>query len=236
MKKLIAVAVTISTFGFISAASAADLPTKGPVYTTSPYNWTGLYLGVNGGYGWGDTSGGFWSTEFVGDNYGISGGLFGGQVGYNYQSAGTPLVLGIEADWDWADVDGSRTFIGQGPINTSAKLENLGTVRGRIGYAWDRALFYGTAGWAWSRLKADCGNFCSSPIQSHTVDGYTLGAGLEYGITPNLSLKAEYLYVHLTPTDFFTNLSPNPCTGSCGIGANVNIVRLGLNWRFSSTP
>src|SRR6185437_1118036 len=237
MRKLVLTAAMVA-IGFASAANAADMPTKAPIYkappaVVAPYNWTGFYLGVNGGYGWGQTTGDI-LPAFFGGNYDINGGLFGGQIGFNYQLPASPLVLGIEADWDWTDIKGSQTVtLLRLPVSDSVKVENLGTVRGRIGYAWDRFLVYGTGGWAWSsRVSAFCSS-CIPTDDSHSLNGYTVGGGVEYGFTPNLSVKAEYLYAHLEPVDFFQNAG---CTVTCSLGANVNVVRLGLNWRFTGSP
>ena len=243
MKRLVPVAVVAAVFGFIGTANAADLPVKAPAYRAPPpvtlYNWSGLYLGINGGYGWGKTTGDWFG--FRGGNFDINGGLFGGQIGFNYQLHTSPLVLGVEADWDWADIKGSHTYQPALPITVTnaAKIKDLGTVRGRVGYAWDRVLLYGTGGWAWSRratVDFTCGGPCvpSFATDSHSLSGYAVGGGVEYGITQNLSMKAEYLYVHLRPTDYFVSLG---CTvGTCSIGANINVVRLGLNWRFTGLP
>jgi outer membrane immunogenic protein len=235
MKKLVPLAAAVAAFGFINAAHAADLPVKAPAYNAPPpvalYNWSGFYVGLNGGWGWGKTSGdgiplGVGGGGFL-DNFDIDGGMLGGQIGFNYQMGN--VVLGIEADWDWANIGGSVTGP---PFSGTAKVKDIGTVRGRVGYAWDRFLVYGTAGWAWSsRMTASAAPGLVPPDDSHSLNGYAVGGGLEYGITPNLSLKAEYLHAHLSPTDFFRSNAP-PCPGPCDVGSNVNVVRLGLNWRF----
>ncbi len=224
----------------IGSAHGADLGRRAaPVYYKAPaavpaavYNWTGFYIGVNGGGAWGTTTGDELPT-FFGGNHDISGGLVGGTVGYNYQVSN--WVLGVEADWDWADLNGSRSSVAVPSLVESARVKDLGTVRGRIGYAWDRALLYGTGGFAWTdRMAVSCSG-CGLTPDTHSLDGWTLGAGLEYGITPNLSAKAEYLFVHLDPGNYFVSQG---CPGPCTIGANVNVVRAGLNWRlgFNGTP
>jgi len=154
--------------------------------------------------------------------------MVGGTVGYNYQFNAN-WVLGIEADWDWASINGSATYVGG---LTTAKAKDLGTARGRIGYAWSNWLLYATGGWAWtSKVTAFCSG-CVAPFQtdSHSLNGYTFGGGVEYGLTPNISLKAEYLYANMRTTNFFV---PAGCPGPCDIGANLNIFRVGANWRFT---
>jgi outer membrane immunogenic protein len=188
------------------------------------YNWSGFYAGVNGDYGTGVTTGDLLPNGFFG-NHDLSGGLFGGQIGFNYQWS--HLVLGIEADLDWADLNGSEALFGI--VMEEAKVKSLGTLRGRIGYAWDRVMVYGTGGFAWGRVSDGC-DLCGVSTETNTLTGYTVGAGVEYGITPNLSAKAEYLYVHLDPKNYFLDQG---CVAGCAMGANVNLFRLGLNWRFA---
>ena len=216
MRKLLFAGLLVA---MATPAMAADLPVKGPVFTPA-FNWTGFYVGVNGGYGWGTTTGDVAPT-FFGGNYDIKGWLIGGTIGYNYQIGS--FVVGLEGDWDWANITGSGTIAGVTVINS--KIDNIGTARGRVGYAWDRVLVYGTGGLAWAHNKA------TIPIgdDSHTHTGWTLGAGLEYAITHSITAKAEYLYVQLNDQDYFVNLG---CPGPCSFGAKANVVRVGVNWLF----
>ena len=120
------------SLGLAQFASAADMPVKGvsrAVYAPV-YNWTGLYLGINGGYGWGTQTGNFVPSAGVA-NPTLRGGLFGGQIGVNYQI--TNWVFGIEADYDWASIKGSVTPIPGAVFD--GKTNAFGTVRGRLGYA-----------------------------------------------------------------------------------------------------
>jgi outer membrane immunogenic protein len=208
------------------AASATDLPAK--VTSANLHDWSGLYVGINGGYGAGKTTGDLLPNSFFG-NLDVDGGLLGGQVGFNYQIS--HLVLGVETDLDWADIHGSNSAA---IFTNETKVKTLGTLRGRVGYAWDNFLLYGTGGFAWGRLSDGC-DACGALEEIHTLTGYTVGAGIEYGITTNLSARAEYLYVHLDPTDYFT-LAGFGCFGGCSLGSDVNIVRLGLNWRLAGSP
>jgi outer membrane immunogenic protein len=242
-RSTIAAIATVSVIAFAQIASAADLPRKAPSYTPPPpvalYNWTGFYLGINGGYGWGNTTGNPFGLG--GENLDINGALFGGQIGFNYQLPASPLVLGIEADWDWTGIKGSNSLapVPGVTLNNNFKLDDLGTVRGRVGYVWDRALLYATGGWAWSH-RATWDLTCTGPClpaaatDSQSLSGYTVGGGVEYGFSPNLSVKAEYLYVHLAPAAYFG--SQGCPAGNCDVGANVSLIRLGLNWRFSGLP
>lgn len=224
-----AVALTAgSAFAADLAAPVAPRAALAASYKSTPFNWSGLYFGVNGGYGTGTTNGDMFTSNFgqIG-NYGIAGGLLGGQVGFNHQSGN--LVLGVEANWDWANVDGSHGYPDPGVV--SVNVGDLGSVRARIGYAWDRALLYGTGGWAWSSNTSSKFDSPGPEADAHFLSGYVLGGGLEYAFAPSLSIKAEYLYTHLQPTDFYTHTS-NACPQSCTIGADVNTFLLGVNVRL----
>jgi outer membrane immunogenic protein len=215
------------SFGAAQIASAADMPVKAPMApAAAAYNWTGFYVGINGGYATGHTTGGELPAFFTGGNFNINGGLVGGTVGYNYQFNHN-WVVGLEADWDWANVNGGSTVLGAATMT----VKDLGTLRGRVGYAWDRWLVYATGGWAWSdRVTVFCpGCTAAFNTESHSLNGYAVGGGVEYGITQNISMKAEYIYAHLNTATYFV---PAGCPGPCDIGANVHTFRLGANWRF----
>jgi outer membrane immunogenic protein len=208
------------------AAQAADIPRpiyKGVRSVVAYYNWTGFYAGINGGYGWGRSE---WTdgTATTGE-FDIQGWLFGGTLGYNYQVGS--IVFGIEGDYNWSNIKGSTS---SGPCaGTTCETSNtwLATVRGRIGYAFDRFMPYITGGLAYGNIKAN------TPLgtDSSNEGGWTIGGGLEYAITGNWTAKAEYLYV---------KLNDGSCSAACGSPAtpvavtfDVNIVRLGLNYKFS---
>jgi len=199
------------------SARAADLPPRyaykapPPVYVPI-YTWTGFYLGINGGGGWGRSH---WDGFDTAD---LSGGLIGGTIGYNWQMG--QAVLGIEGDIDWSGVKGTT----MGCCTTENNW--LATVRGRAGYAFDRFLPYLTAGLAVGDIKSSLPGF---PGGSTTNAGWTVGAGLEVGVVPNVSLKAEYLYVDLGNFN---------CGFNCGLAGNgntsfsANLLRGGLNVHF----
>lgn len=211
------------------AASAADLPVKArPAMTPVPaFSWTGIYVGLNAGYGWGDTSG----TLFAGapGNPNIGGPLAGGQIGGNYQFANN-IVIGIEADYQWADIDGSSTTLA-GVVRT-AEVERFGTVRGRLGFAWDRWLAYVTGGYAFGAKTNLTIGPAALVTSSSTLDGWTAGVGVEYAFAPNWSAKLEYLHIDLNDKTFFTGLGACAVTSLCQAGANIDLVRVGLNYRF----
>ena len=147
-------------FGTVTSASAADMPLKAPApaYVPPAYNWTGFYLGLNVG-------GGLTSGGGFGDASGIIG---GGQIGYNWQSVGSPFVIGLEADIQGADLSNSATALG---VTVDGRLNAFGTVRGRLGYAWDRFMIYATGGWAVTRTQLDATNGLMCP----TTTGVPVG-------------------------------------------------------------
>jgi len=216
---------TISVLALTAtAAMAADLPrqmpAKAPAYVPVAYNWTGFYLGINGGYGWGRSS---WDG-FGSGNFNTSGGLIGGTIGYNWQGAGSPWVFGLEGDVDWASIRGSFANAAC-PGGCETKSSWLATVRGRAGYAFDRVLPYITGGLAVGDIQANRPGFAG---MSDTRAGWTVGAGIEAAIVDRWTAKVEYLY---------TDLGSSSCSAaSCGINTNVsarnNLLRAGLNYRF----
>lgn len=204
-------------------AAAADLGTYQPApYTKAPafnpvYNWTGFYLGINGGGAWGQST---WDT--VG-SFDISGGLIGGTAGYNWQVG--QWVLGLEGDLDAANIS-NNAITPVCPLGCKTNDFWLGTARGRVGYAFDRFLPYVTGGLAVGNIKASTPLFLG---QSATDAGWTVGAGLEFALVNNWTLKAEYLYVDLGKFNCGFNCS---LLATDNVSSHMNIGRAGLNYRF----
>jgi outer membrane immunogenic protein len=215
----------VAALGLIAAgaASAADLPSrKGPVVApiyVPAFTWTGFYVGANAGYGWGnmDSRG----VNAFGDLDGFVG---GGQIGYNYQLG--QIVLGVEADFQGADLKAGSSFAGLGIVG-EGKTEWFGTVRGRVGYAFDRFLPYVTGGFAYGNVKTTLApgvtiNGLNSDDNTHT--GWTVGAGVEYAFTNNLVGGVEYLYVDLGDKKVFG--------GADKVGTDFSLVRARLSYKF----
>jgi outer membrane immunogenic protein len=220
MKRCFAAALGLLVFAAVAPATAADLPRampyKAPAYVNA-YNWTGFYLGINGGGAWGDSR---WNG--LGIKNSPSGGMVGGTAGYNWQGVGSPWVFGIEGDVDWTDISDSVACAG---FICQTKNNWLGTVRGRVGYAWDRFLPYFTGGVAFGDIKATIAPFAGN---SSTNAGWTVGAGVEGVIVGNWTAKLEYLYVDLgdTTCGAFT------CGAATNVDLTTNVVRAGVNYRF----
>jgi outer membrane immunogenic protein len=211
----IAALATVAVTGFSFVASAADMPTKAPVYRApmaTTYNWSGCYIGLNAGGGWA-------RTEFVntvnttdfghllpgeGFAYSYDGFVGGGQIGCNYQV--NQWVFGVEGTFDGSSIkgDANNLAILNDDIFTT-KISSLATVTGRIGYAWNNVLLYAKGGYAGARVQFSVSDTCcvdgSSPMgagsQSDWQSGWTIGGGLEYGLTPNWIIGAEYNYIDL---------------------------------------
>jgi outer membrane immunogenic protein len=224
MKRVFAAALGLLALA-AAPASAADLPRampyKAPVQVNA-YNWTGFYLGINGGGAWGDSSWNGLGFSGLGVRNHPSGGMVGGTVGYNWQGIGSPWVFGLEGDIDWTGISDSTGCFG---FVCQTKNNWLGTARGRVGYAWDRFLPYFTGGAAFGNIKANVTPFGSN---NDSNVGWTVGAGIEGVIVGNWTAKLEYLYVDLGSTT---------CGAiACGVVTNVNlnmsVVRAGLNYRF----
>jgi len=218
MKRLFVVGVAL--LALAGTAAAADLPSpqpyyKAPGFVPPPFSWSGFYLGVNGGGGFGTST---WDTA---GSINTSGGLVGGTIGYNYQF--NHFVIGAEGDIDWASISGTTTTLAC-PAGCKTGDSWLSTARGRIGYAADRFMPYITGGGAFGNINA------SSPFgsASATNAGWTVGAGLEFAFYGNWSAKAEYLYVSLGKFN---------CGIACGVAPdnvsfNTNLVRAGINYHF----
>ena len=227
MKTIAYGVIAASAIALASGALAADLPRKSaapaPYLSPAPaFTWTGFYVGVNGGGDWARfTKGG--RGAFGNAN----GGMFGATAGYNYQI--TPsFVAGIEGDLDWTNVEAKRTNAFSFNSASKAKLSNLFTVRGRLGYSVDRALIYVTGGYAGGSVKSSVVDVPRAIVGSNDSyrSGYALGGGLEYAFTNNISAKAEYIYAKLGEKTYF----PAPDTVKSGV--NVSTIKAGLNYRF----
>ena len=177
-KHVVAAAILVAAGGH---ALAADLPTRGIPAPLPPvvYNWTGFYLGINGGFGTGNSN---WSDGPIGTTGGFttSGFLVGGTLGANYQTG--DYVVGIEGDGEWTNLHGNSgstcgdiAAVVSPPVSCQTQSQWLATVRGRVGYAFDRFLVYGTAGAAFGNVQT--GLNPPSTFDSSTEAGWTIGAG-----------------------------------------------------------
>lgn len=241
MKRLLLSSVALAALS-VSPALAADLPTKAPAYVPAPppFSWTGFYVGASAGLVTQHTR----DTDLdgipilngiiPGSNYGITGsGFIGGvNAGYNLQFAPN-WVLGIEADISGTSLNNTESIIGFSGCRFAfkSKLSTLGTVRGRIGYAFDRALLYATGGLAYGRIENSVTNDSGEPGQyfqsKEWKTGWTAGGGLEYAFTNKWTARIEGLYVDLGTT---TTANNSGCRFS--FRNRYGIGRVGMNYKF----
>jgi outer membrane immunogenic protein len=238
LSKFVAVAVALGAISGTGAASAADMP--GHLYAKAPvaviYDWTGFYVGAEGGGSWGSSRHVDAATGLA-DNttFGVNGGFAGMTVGYNMQASN--WVFGVEGDISGISANGNAIDNGPGGnpgLTSYTKQEWLGTIRGRVGYAIDSTLLYAAGGYAVAGTKSSVQPTGSSLVldtQDDTRNGWTVGAGIEYGFLPQWSLKAEYLYVKLEDKPF-TTITLGPAFNRT-VTLDDNIVRFGVNYRFA---
>ncbi len=255
-------AAALAACALSGAAQAADLPSRRapPVFAPPPpipaFSWTGFYIGVNGGYGFGGSSNASYSeyasaigavdfyTPLIGPK--LNGGFGGGQVGYNYQI--NNFVIGIEADGEGSGITASNVvvdpYFGQAvAIGTRSRVGVFGSARGRIGVTFDRALFYATGGYAYGDIRTSqiinyADGFGSYASRNGFKSGYAVGGGVEYAFTNNFSVKGEYQYYDfgsrsLVAQQFAAGLA-QPFTSYGHVRENFSTVRVGLNYKFDT--
>jgi outer membrane immunogenic protein len=244
----------------VGSAQAADMPVKAPVYV-APFTWTGIYLGINAGYGDSDRDGDTYCTTPTGVVNGTgcsraassgvrpSGGFVGGQIGANYQTG--MFVWGVEADIQVAHINDSSSFTqpccfpaftaANGVLTRAQNLDWFGTVRGRLGLAiWDRTLIYGTGGLMYgeevlnSTLAFPAVTFVGQSSGTHM--GWVGGGGIEYAFTNSLSAKLEGLYYDLgseSITAVQINAPANHFTETSSYSFKGAMLRLGADLKFN---
>lgn len=206
-------------------AIAADLSSQSgaPYYAPPPlFTWTGAYVGANASFGFGRyTSGG---NTFFGA---ADGGLYGITAGYNYQSG--PLVAGIEGDLDFGSVSGTG-YPGAG-VTGIGNLNGEGSLRARFGYAFNHTLVYITGGYTGANLNGSVSDLSSAPNlyvnQSTYLNGFVVGGGVEFAVTRNISVKAEYLFNDYGSSGLFSGTRD-----SINSGMLLSTLRAGINYHF----
>ncbi|MFC3693760.1 outer membrane protein [Chenggangzhangella methanolivorans] len=183
MVRSLALGAALSAALLSTSAFAADLPMEAApaVIAVPSFSWTGAYLGVQAGYGKDRLGGGAFRPK---------GALIGGYAGYNYQFDASPLVVGVETDFNWSDQDDKVSFAPFGSVKADVKW--AGATRGRVGVAFDRVMVYGAAGVAYARVKGT--GTGGAATQSRSFTGWTAGGGAEYAFTDNVVGRAEYRY------------------------------------------
>ena len=226
--------------GSVGLASAADLgrapiaPARAPVVAPAPfYNWSGFYIGIQGGFGAGELERTLVTTG-VTETRETNGGLIGGTVGFNWQAG--VWVFGFEADYAWADISRNvDNCFGILLVSCRSGLDTFGTARLRVGGAWGPALIYATGGLAFGEHSTSIfDNVTGLGVErSEFAVGWTAGAGIEWGFAPGWSFKAETLFFDLDLDRVDTvGLGVLDPTGIDNRHIGV-IVRGGINYRFN---
>lgn len=192
------------------------------------YNWSGFYAGLNGGYGFGRSR---WTDSALGAGSGgfdMNGALLGGQLGYNWQFGS--WVLGLETDADWTNLNGSTSGLGavclaDGNGQCQTQENWFGSTRARVGYAFGRILPYVTGGLGYGDREVTLSSGTASSLNA----GWTAGGGVELGLSPNWSAKAEYLHYDLGTTSFFSAASNS---STLNVPIKDNVVRAGINYHW----
>ena len=257
MKTFFLGAVGLIALGLAAPASAADLAAR--PYTKAPapmmaaiYDWSGFYIGANGGWGssrkcWDAATFGIVS---IGDEgcHDATGGVAGGQIGYRWQSSA--WVFGLEAQGDWADLRGSNASAGlflstPGDVTNRSKIDAFGLLTGQVGYSWNNVLFYVKGGAAVTRDVYEAIGTFSGDVGARATEirwGGTVGAGLEFGFAPNWSLGVEYDHMFMGDrTIGFSSTGIVPPVGPAGtlvgtdrIHQDVDLITARVNYRWGS--
>ena len=242
MKKLLLSTVGLLALGAFSPTFAADMAVKAapPAPLPMVYNWTGFYIGANGGWG---SAHECWDYAvlagpvFTDGCRDRSGGLIGGQIGYRWQA--NQFVFGLEAQGDWADLSHTRVSLIDPTLSTRGTTDGIGLFTAQLGWAWNAALLYVKGGAAVTSNRFDIyDNITGLNLVSASATrwGGALGVGFEYGFTPNWSLGIEYDHLWMGNADNTFNTADVRFTrrGILGdrINQDVDMVTLRLNYRF----
>jgi len=251
MKKFWLGATALVAISIAAPASAADLGrpyTKAAPMMAAMYDWSGLYVGLNGGGGWShkcwdrtNDEGTLLVPALAEGCHDATGGTFGGQIGYRWQSAA--FVYGLEAQGNWADFQGSNvSLVETDPFvfRNHSKIDAFGLFTGQVGYAWNNVLLYVKGGAAVTNDKyTGLNNLTGIAFDSasETRWGGVIGVGLEYGFTPNWSFAVEYDHMFMGTRDVtFYNTGASPIPGALSgierIRQDVDMVTARINYRW----
>ncbi|QAU46947.1 outer membrane protein [Bradyrhizobium guangzhouense] len=246
MKKILFGTIGMVALGLSAPADAADLAAR--PYTKAPppmiatiYDWSGFYIGINGGGGSSHKCWDFLAATtgaLLGEGcHNATGGTVGGQVGYRWQSAN--WVFGLEGQGNWADFSGDNVSALILSQRNRSKIDAFGLITGQVGYAWNNVLFYVKGGGA---VVADKFNIYTAPgfagagtLLASTSDnrwGGTVGAGLEFGFAPNWSVGVEYDHIFLGSRTLTLNAPGGGAFQTDRIGQNVDMGLVRVNYRW----
>jgi outer membrane immunogenic protein len=242
MKKFLLGTVGLIALGLSAPASAADMAarpyTKAPPMVAAVYDWTGFYVGVNGGWGssrksWDflDAAGVFVASE---GSHDATGGTVGGQIGYRWQAS--QWVFGLEAQGNWADFQGRNTSVFNPVFANDTRVDAFGLFTAQVGVAFNNALLYVKGGAAVTSDRYRSFVTGTGIQASNTVDdtrwGGVVGVGLEYGFTPNWSFAVEYDHMFMQDKTYSFTDTTGAYFGTDRIRQDVDLVTARINYRW----
>lgn len=234
MKKTIAVTLAIAAAASTNAFAADAIiaydppPAPAPIVQQSAFDWNGAYVGASAGYLFDnstrvtarDPAGDQFSRRFIKGSDGFTGGVYGG---YNFSSNG--FVYGVEANVDYSGKNASRETFG-GAATTRSRVGVNGAARARVGVAADEALFYVAGGVAGANLRHSVTDVSGTTTRTKAKYGYTVGAGVDYAVTPNVLLRAEYNFTDYGKRDLATG------AGTYTFDTKTHGLKLGVGYKF----
>ena len=232
----------LGTLGLVvmtAPAFAADLPVKAPPYIPPMYNWSGFYIGGNGGWARSDNCLDIFPARggvLIDGCRDQNGGIVGGQVGYRWQLPNNHFVIGVEAQGDWADLNRSQVSILDPTLTFGTKVDGLGLFTAQLGFAADTWLWYVKGGAAVTSntfsVSSTFGGIGLASVSS-TRWGGAVGTGFEYGFTPNWSVGIEYDHLFMDADDHTFFVPNRLLAGSLNrIDQSVDMVTVRVNYRF----
>ena len=247
MKTLLSAALLVAATSVAANAADMSMPYKAAPVAQSVSNWTGFYLGGTAGGGIANSShldaDGF---ESANTKFQEAFGAVGLTAGYNYQLGHT--VLGVEGDFNWATVDTTTPFVNnRSEGTTSFKMDQFATLRARAGLAFEQTLIYATAGLAFAHVQnttAFGDDTFAQASESKWKTGLAVGAGLEFALSHNWTLRGEYMLMQFANSNANIN-TVDPGQSDNGLSAcgnvrpcrmnyseSVQLARIGLNYKF----
>ena len=234
-KNLLLVTASLVALGAAAPAVAADLAarpyTKAPAMVAAIYDWSGFYIGINGGGASAHTS---WdqTAPLVGGegSHNATGGSVGGQVGYRMQSG--QWVFGLEGQGNWADLSGSN-LSALAAVTNRSKIDAFGLITGQVGYAWNNVLVYVKGGAAVVGDKYD--TLVGGVVTASAKDtrwGGTIGAGLEFGFSQNWSVGVEYDHLFMGNRNVSFATPGGAFTRTDNIKQDVDMGTVRVNYRW----
>jgi outer membrane immunogenic protein len=244
VKRLLLGTTGLVAVSLAAPASAADLParayTKAPAMIAALYDWSGFYLGINGG---GGSSHNCWSlTNNAGavvapaaaeGCHDATGGTVGGQVGYRWQTGA--WVFGVEGQGNWANLKGSNTNLFNPALTDQSKVNAFGLLTGQLGYSWNNVLLYAKGGAAVTGDTYTTLTIPGGAVNDRVGDtrwGGTVGAGLEYSFSPNWSLGAEYNHMFMGTKDLTAVTPGGTFSATDRVRQDVDMATARINYRW----